>query len=143
MKKTIDKIRIHKKWFSNTSIKSSIDPNTISALSVLFSVIASFFIFHNNFLAALSIVVIVLALDFLDGAISRGNTNRAMDQYADWVADRLSEFLLFLPLIFINNLVILLLVANILLTLAANRGYLVVLPLRHFLFIWLIYRIIA
>lgn len=128
-------IRIHKKIFSQIKIKSGIDPNKISFASVVLSIIAAYYIFKSNIEAAVFVLFFVLVLDFLDGAIARGNEKREKDPVADWTSDRLSESVIFLPL---GPTGLILISLNIALSICFSKNKLIILPLRQLLFVYLL-----
>lgn len=89
-----------------------INPDIVSALSLILSV---FFVFYNNILYQISILAIVLLLDWFDGLIAKKyqyRTNEAEKEkgwMVDVFADRLSEgiisiiyFMPFFPLFSLN-----------------------------------------
>lgn len=124
-------------------IRIFIDPNRISGLSIIFSFFVAYFLSKNIFLLSTIFLFIVLFLDFLDGAVARGNKIESYNgQITDWTADRISEIIIFVPLITIFNFLLILLILNILLNFIVLKKKLFTIPLRHFLLIWLIYMMI-
>lgn len=120
-----------------------IDPNKISGSSILLSFLVAYFILRNMFLLATLVLFLVLFLDFLDGLVARGRRiNSYQGQIIDWSADRISEVIIFIPLILSYHFLLFLIFLNILLNFAVLRKKLVVLPLRHFILVWLFYIVI-
>ncbi len=123
-----------------------VNPDNVSGLSVLLSVLGAYFIFKSDYLPAALVLFTILVLDLLDGMISRGRkTDPGQGQIADWAADRVSEAIVFVPLTAIYSPLSLLIILNIFLNFLLlddklnNR--LAVLPLRHVLLTWLLYTV--
>lgn len=75
-------------------------PNHITALSLIFAAIGSYFTFRNDALAVL-IFLIAFCLDALDGAVARAKSLcSTFGAYMDGICDRLVEFLALLPFFF-------------------------------------------
>jgi len=132
-----------KRFREEIKLDFPIDPNKISGLSVLLSLLIPFLMLRGSILETTTVLFIVLLLDLLDGAIARG---RKMDsrkgQITDWTSDRISEVIIFVPLALIYQPLIFLAVLNIFLNFLVLRNKLVVLPLRHILLIVLFYMVI-
>lgn len=75
-------------------------PNHLTALSLIFAAIGSYFAFRNDMLAIV-LFIMAFAFDALDGAVARAkNLASTFGAYMDGICDRLVEFLALLPLFF-------------------------------------------
>jgi phosphatidylglycerophosphate synthase len=117
-----------------------INPNKISALSVIFSIL--FIIFFNySRIVSLFVLLLVLLFDFLDGAIAKRYYKEKIDGYIiDVTCDRISEGIIFsiffFPWFFLFSI-------NLWLTIWSfySKKH-IVLPLRHIFIFYLIIKIL-
>lgn len=118
----------------------NIDPNILSGLSVLVSMLFVLFLVVSPLISMLFLIA-VLVLDLLDGAVARRYGKISKEgELADLASDRLSEGIIFsvffLPWFY-------LFVLNCLLSLfSVARGRRIIIPLRHifviFYVMWLL-----
>lgn len=122
-------------WRKGFSLNLPVEPDTISALSV----VVSLFVLLNPVL----IITVVLLLDLLDGLVARRKNRereRESGELTDWACDRYSEFIIFGFFAIERPVFLLLPVLNVILTLAVlrkKRGA-VILPLRQALLAYLL-----
>jgi len=111
-----------------------VNPNLISGLSILLSLV---FILIQNQLAAVFVLLLVLVLDYLDGAVARKYNTQSEEGYVvDVASDRMSEgiifSLFFFPWFFLFSL-------NCLLSLlSVKKNIHIIIPLRHIFLVFIV-----
>lgn len=114
-----------------------VDPNKISGSSLVLSVFFPISMVYSRFLAIL-ILFLVLVLDYLDGFIAREYGLDDQEGYiVDVAVDRVSEGLIFLSVI--NPWFFFFALNNLLTIVSFKNKRHVILPLRHFFLVFLIF----
>ncbi len=111
----------------------TLDPNKISYLSVILSLP---FVYLYPSIYALLFLFLIVFLDYLDGVMAR--RLKKADDHIDLACDRVSELLISYK---IGTIFMLAAVSNVWLSIykLKNKNMPVVLPLRHFLIIYILY----
>lgn len=132
-------LRLHRRLLDRLAWRAPVKAGVFSAAGVLLSLPAAILLIEREWAAASAVVLGVLILDLLDGMAARGRPDAERSGVADWTADRLSEVLLFGGLALANPVWLALPILNAAINIAvAAKGKLVVLPLRHALFLVLL-----
>ncbi len=81
----------------------SIDPNYVTAFSILLAIATGYLIIEKNYLLAGIMLILTSFMDMLDGAIAKSNNKKTkFGSYFDAMADRLVEIILFLSFAYIG-----------------------------------------
>jgi phosphatidylglycerophosphate synthase len=79
--------------FGRLCLKVGLTPNTLTAISLLFSVAAGVVLWRGNFIAGSILILLTAFADVLDGATARaGNIGTVYGGILDRVSDRYAEF---------------------------------------------------
>ena len=111
-----------------------INPNVISGLSILTSLL---FLLVLNLSAwlALAFIMVTIVLDWLDGLVAKKHNLCSEEGYmVDIASDRLSEGIMFIP--FFMPWFFLFALNNVLALAGFTRNRHIILPLRHLFLIW-------
>ncbi|MFH1445560.1 MAG: CDP-alcohol phosphatidyltransferase family protein [Nanoarchaeota archaeon] len=111
-----------------------INPNTISAASIITSLL---FVFSLNYSALLAFVLILITLlfDWLDGLVAKKHRLASEEGYmVDVTADRMSEGIMFLP--FFMPWFLFFAVNNVLALWGFKKNKHIIMPLRHLFLVY-------
>lgn len=96
--------------------KINISPNVLTISGLLFTTVASYFIYIQNFFVGAFLLTIGALFDALDGHLARrSGLSSKFGAFLDSVVDRISDFLPFLSLIFVfkdNNVILFLILTT-------------------------------